>query len=161
MDKQNNRSRSVIIVVAALFLIMLFSCCMIVAILGVKEEKTQQTTQPTVNEELSQEVQKAKTRIASWSGKSSKQTTLFTITDDQFEIYWSSRETEKGFGYLGITLYDEKGNYIDLIANALGNDSNTTTIYTGPGKYYLDISAANTRWNVRVSEQRPVQSSKQ
>ena len=80
-----------------------------------------------------------------------KKTETFDVPSNEWKIEWSFKDTTGfGAGFLSITVYTASGEMKDLVANTSGASGEDSSIVRGKGPYYLEFSAANVRYEVRV-----------
>ncbi len=123
-----------------------------------KEEGTPETSLPAQQESTEQEgtelpsVQTTWQKVKSWSGTGIKKTEAFTITGDQWRVNWKNQGGDFGGGILQIYVYKTGSDFPEeLLANTTEVGSDTSYVYKS-GTFYLDISAANTTWEVEIEE---------
>jgi hypothetical protein len=63
-------------------------------------------------------------------------------------LEWAATN-EKVIGFFVVMLYKENGQYVSMPVNQTGEGDGSTYV-RGAGKYYLDITAANLDWEIRV-----------
>ncbi|HXG68723.1 MAG TPA: zinc ribbon domain-containing protein [Blastocatellia bacterium] len=79
--------------------------------------------------------------VATFKGKGIKQTESFTIPGDEWRITWSTRPGPYGAMNFQIYVYDSTGTPVDVAANVIGGDEDST-VMRGAGTFYLKINAA-------------------
>lgn len=104
-----------------------------------------------VHTEAMKKTKVATKQVAQFTGSSSKQTKKFTIKSDQFTIK-SRLSPDNDYGILIVSLYNSDGTLNNIVANTTDKSPTESTHY-GAGEYYLDISVANGKYNVRVVEE--------
>jgi hypothetical protein len=99
------------------------------------------------------------TTVISVSGSSDKRTPLFTLHGGRTKLTYKITDTSgMGAVIVGIYVLDEgtslqaDGGIPEVMATEPGSDS--TELQQGPGRYYLDVSAANAHWTVTIQEYR-------
>ena len=95
--------------------------------------------------------------IAEWQGEGMRSTETFITQTNEWRINWETYdELFEGASILQIYVYDANNNdlFIDLVANVQGESIASSYVRAAPGRYYLDISSANIKWNVVVEEKR-------
>jgi len=99
------------------------------------------------------------TNVISVSGSSDKRTPAFTLHDGRARLRYTFTDSA-GYGMVVGAVYvlaegtslAADGGIPEVMVSAPGSDS--TELAQGPGRYYLDISAANARWTVTIQELR-------
>ncbi len=79
--------------------------------------------------------------IASWEGATKKNTETFHVPSKEWKISWDTKPGEYGDMNFIVNLHDADGNTVDLVANTIGAN-NESTIMRGAGDYYLEINTA-------------------
>jgi hypothetical protein len=91
------------------------------------------------------------TVVKEWTGTGSKVTETFEVTSKEWRVNWSSKSTGDGLGSIGVLVFtaDKK-----LIASATGRVGlkDTTYVHEGPGRYYVEVTAADVDWTVTVED---------
>jgi hypothetical protein len=118
---------------------------------NVQEEETSAPAQAESKPEPA--VEKQWTEIVSWDGQGIKKTETFTTTQKEWRVSWKTTN-ENVAGILQIMVYDEDGNMQDIVANAQGENEDSSVFRGDPGNYYLDINSANVDWEIKVEEKR-------
>ena len=79
-------------------------------------------------------------QIAFWkgSGNDSRNTETFIITTNEWRIWWWTEPGKEREANFQIYVYEENGDFVDMVANIIGK-SNQFTIMRGKGSYYLKI----------------------
>ena len=89
------------------------------------------------------------TTLKQWAGTGAKETETFQTEAAEWRINW----TNISGGLLQITVYDEAGKIVSLIANTTVVGKDTSYVHR-KGRFYLTINAANSRWSVSVEDNR-------
>ncbi|HTE06233.1 MAG TPA: hypothetical protein VK824_08555 [Planctomycetota bacterium] len=92
-------------------------------------------------------------RVGTWSGSGPKQTAMFDVASGEWRLEWTAKDAA-GAGYVGIAVYNESGALVAMPVNQASGGSDTSYVHAKPGRYYLDINAANVEWTVTVEDQR-------
>ena len=79
--------------------------------------------------------------IATWEGKSIKNTETFTVTEKEWIIQWATKPGEYGEMNFQIYIYKADGTLIGVAANIIGEGSDYS-VMRGRGSYYLMINSA-------------------
>jgi len=79
--------------------------------------------------------------IARWEGKSIKNTETFHSPSQEWRISWDTKPGDYGAMNFQIFVYSDAGDLIDVAANVIGEDKDSTII-RGAGDYYLTINTA-------------------
>ncbi len=91
------------------------------------------------------------TLVKEWTGTGSKVTETFDVASKEWRVNWSSKSQGDGLGSIGVLVYtaDKK-----LIGSATGRVgvSDATYIHEGPGRYYVEVRAADIDWTVTAEE---------
>ncbi len=90
--------------------------------------------------------------VKDWTGTGSKATETFQVASKEWRVTWSSTAQGDGAGAsFGVLVYTEDKK---LVASATGRVgmSDVTYVHEGPGRYYLDVTAANVNWKMAVEE---------
>jgi hypothetical protein len=86
--------------------------------------------------------------IKEWHGTGTKKTEPFSISKTPWVIEWKLEKGEYA-QFLGVTLYDTAGKYVDLVANSTTPGSESSFIYQ-KGDFYLDIISTG-EWNIKIT----------
>lgn len=93
--------------------------------------------------------------VARWTGKGPKKTETFSIPSREWRVRWRSwGEPFTGAGMVSAFVYTEGGDMKDLAVNHQGAGKDQTHLRGGPGRFYLDVNAANCEWEIIVESQR-------
>lgn len=88
--------------------------------------------------------------VGRWSGKGMKKTETFRIGSREWRLRWLAwGEPFAGAGILSVTVKSTTGKNEDLAVNG-GAGKDTTILRSGPGDFYLDVTAANIEWELVV-----------
>jgi hypothetical protein len=91
--------------------------------------------------------------VRQWSGTGMKQTESFVIASREWRVNWKTTNQHVA-GILQIYVKTESGELVTLAANAMGEHSDTSYVRGSPGRYYLEINAANVNWAISVEDKR-------
>ena len=115
---------------------------------GITNDNLNQIDISSDSAELPPEVPKSWVTTRTFTGNTSRNTDKFTILGNSFQVEWS----HEGDGHFSITAYSGDGEYLELVANVVGNDSEVTNVYER-GEMYLDISASGS-YEINIKEYR-------
>lgn len=99
---------------------------------------------------------KAWHRVTVLSGSGNKRGPLFTVGQNRTRLTYTVKAND--FALVSVYVMEEgtslaqDGGFPEVTVTDPGTDS--TELAGGPGRYYLDVSAANARWTVTVEELR-------
>ncbi|MDP8227415.1 MAG: tetratricopeptide repeat protein [Candidatus Celaenobacter polaris] len=79
-------------------------------------------------------------QINEWVGNAMKNTNNFNIKSKLWKIEWDTKPDEYSEGNFSISIYDDNGNLVDIVANVIGKNKDYSII-RGMGKYYLAINS--------------------
>ena len=79
--------------------------------------------------------------IARWEGKSMKNTETFHSSSKEWRISWNTWPSEYGDMNFQIYVYKANGDLVDIAANVIGKDKDSS-IMRGIGDYYLQFNTA-------------------
>lgn len=112
------------------------------------ETSAAQSATPEVSDDQSEDDTPRWRTIKEWAGKGNKQTETFEVTNHEWQLEWAATN-ERVIGFFGVMLYKANGQYVSMPINQTGEGGGSTYV-RGAGKYYLDITAANLDWEIRV-----------
>lgn len=104
---------------------------------GITNDALSQITVSSDSAELPPDVPKSWVSTRTFTGSTSKNTEVFTILGNSFQVDWS----HEGDGHFSIVAYSCEGEYLELLTNIIGQASELTTVYER-GDVYLEISAS-------------------
>ena len=89
-------------------------------------------------------------QVGLWNGNGCKNTETFYVPTKVWYITWKTwlEPGRKSGGLLAIWVYTEDGKYVDLVANVIGADTDSSAM-RGKGHFYLEISSSQP-WTVEV-----------
>jgi hypothetical protein len=93
------------------------------------------------------------TEVASWHGTGTKITEKFVIMGQEWRVSWGFNSGSPEFS--SIWVFEAQGQRLTAVANVRGTAAGVSYLHFGPGQYYLTIDTVESRWSVRVEEQRP------
>lgn len=90
--------------------------------------------------------------IATWSGNGMKTTEPFQVLGTPWRASWKAEMDD--FGFFQVYAYPVGGSILEasVIATTMSLGEDTSYIYSGPGDYYLVISAAGCRWTITIED---------
>lgn len=91
------------------------------------------------------------TKVASWSGSSTKNTENFTVTGSEWRIVWTCTAPSTG-GIFQIYTYGKGQDLIGVAANQQGNGSDISYQHEGAGSYHLTINTMD-KYTVTIEQQ--------
>jgi hypothetical protein len=117
-----------------------------------QQSKQQQPQTQESPQNLEKEQKVTWQKVKSWSGTGIKKTEPFTIIGDQWRINWKNKGGDFGGGILQVYVYKPGESFPEeLLANTTEVSSDSSYIYK-KGTFYLDISSANTSWEIELEE---------
>ncbi len=95
------------------------------------------------------------TPVTKIEGSGDKTTETFNIKSDKWRINWSIVPTNE-YAVFGFYVYEEGDEFSVESVMAGEQNSDTTIIREGPGKFYIKVSAANLKsWILNIEEGPP------
>jgi len=92
------------------------------------------------------------TKVTSFSGSSDKTTESFTIDSEQWRVRWLI-EPANDFKVFYLYVYEEGRDFPIESITAGEQNSDTSVIREGPGKFYIEVAAANlVSWGVTIEQ---------
>ncbi len=109
--------------------------------------------------ETEKSIQKKWVKNKSWKGEGYKRTEPFTITSSNWRIVWNfDSPTNAGSIFSGTYCPKESqdcsdggGGFANVVNEYKGND---TSYVSTTGDFYIEVNAANCKWNVSVEEEK-------
>lgn len=95
------------------------------------------------------------TEVITISGSTDKRSQLFELTGAEARLNWTV-EGEDPFVFVAIYVLEEgtslerEGGFSEVIVGESGSD--TTFLVKEPGRYYIEVLAANADWTVTIEE---------
>jgi len=91
-------------------------------------------------------------KVASWSGEAMKSTDAFTV-GTPWKIWWNTEPGESGPGNFVISIYNQAGELVGIVANVIGQNTDESVQHKS-GTYHLEIDATQ-RYAVSVWTKSP------
>jgi len=94
------------------------------------------------------------TVVKEWTGTGSKVTESFDVVAKEWRVNWSATSENDGVGSISVLVFnaDKK-----LVASATGHvgKPDVTYVHEGPGRYFVEVRAADTNWKLNVEDDKP------
>lgn len=87
--------------------------------------------------------------VKTWDGTNTKDTETFQVDSAEWRINWKSSSD----ALFSIIVYDDTGKTVSVAANTLKAGSDVSYVHRR-GRFYLKITAGNTRYSVSVEDDR-------
>jgi len=91
------------------------------------------------------------TVVKEWTGTGSKVTESFDVVAKEWRVNWSATSERDGLGSISVLVFnaDKK-----LVASATGRvgQPDLTYVHEGPGRYYVEVRAADVNWKLNVED---------
>jgi hypothetical protein len=105
----------------------------------VEESQNSTSVEDKTSDSKQQEPEATWQEVISFEGNSIKDTQTFPISSDYWAIQWATKPGKYGDMNFQIYVYDENGNLKSVVANVIGEGSDTSYM-RGKGNYYLSIN---------------------
>ena len=89
--------------------------------------------------------------VKEWTGTGSKVMETFDITGKEWRVNWTSKPSGKDYGSFGVLVYTADKKLIGSATARVGA-ADTTYVHEGPGRYYVQVTAANVDWTLTVED---------
>jgi hypothetical protein len=89
--------------------------------------------------------------VKEWTGTGSKVMEIFDVTGKEWRVNWSSKSQPDSYGSFGVLVYTADKKLVGSATARVGN-SDTTYVHEGPGRYFVEVTAANVDWTVAVAD---------
>ena len=104
-------------------------------------------------------VQREWVEVGQWNGSGNRTTERFSIEGDQWRVVYEGRfPASIPFGIIGFVVRTATGDVVTT-ASSETEQQEVTYVQSGPGTYYLDISATM-NWGMVVQDYRPISSAR-
>lgn len=85
-----------------------------------------------------------------FAGSGVKETQPFSVKSSPWRVEWQSGAAAAGPSVFQVFLYDQQGQLVSIVANAMGAAQGTAAIQAPPSRYYLSITAGQVDWRITV-----------
>ena len=90
--------------------------------------------------------------VKEWTGTGSKASESFQVASKEWRVTWSSTAEGDGIGSsFGILVFTEDKKIVGSATGRVGQ-SDVTYVHQGPGRFYVEVTAAHVNWTVTVED---------